>query len=320
MSIRGEIERINLNISSAYNAVLEKGGNVPEHANSENIAAAIHTIPTSGSSGTVKWEDIIGRPDISDACSMKIAQIFLLADQWNESNQQEVIVPDVNGDEDKQLIIPVPKEADAGDYSDAGIYCISRSKGLLVFRADRVPETSLAVNIFVLGAAEVVDTQGASFEWWSPHMTSNILPFPYVASGNYASDAYLPYYAFDGNDTTAFGSLANGIFGILQIDLGKRTYIDGIRLKSGETLALSKNIPKRFTLDGSNDSDEWISIYSEDGTRFPKEPEPLTFREYKFKAVKYRYYRVICYSNYRTDASTQLYTTEMEFSKLKDGQ
>lgn len=48
MSIQNEIERINLNISNSYVAIQEKGGTVPQNANSQNLAQAINSIPTSG--------------------------------------------------------------------------------------------------------------------------------------------------------------------------------------------------------------------------------------------------------------------------------
>lgn len=45
MSIRSEIERIKLNISSAYDAVLSKGGEIPENPSSDDLTAAINSIP-----------------------------------------------------------------------------------------------------------------------------------------------------------------------------------------------------------------------------------------------------------------------------------
>lgn len=47
MSIQNEIDRISANITSAYNAVEEKGGVLPKKQNSDNLAAAIQEIPTS---------------------------------------------------------------------------------------------------------------------------------------------------------------------------------------------------------------------------------------------------------------------------------
>lgn len=48
MSIQSEIERISSNVASAYDAVREKGGAIPEKQNSNNLAAAIQEIPTIG--------------------------------------------------------------------------------------------------------------------------------------------------------------------------------------------------------------------------------------------------------------------------------
>lgn len=45
MSIQNEINRITNNVADAYAAVEEKGGSVPEEANSDNLAEAINTIP-----------------------------------------------------------------------------------------------------------------------------------------------------------------------------------------------------------------------------------------------------------------------------------
>lgn len=52
MSIQGEIERISHNISSAYNAVEEMGGLLPGKMSSDNLADAIHGIPSGGVSFT----------------------------------------------------------------------------------------------------------------------------------------------------------------------------------------------------------------------------------------------------------------------------
>lgn len=46
MSIQSEIERIKFNVSSAYDAVAEKGGELPQKMNSDNLAESIHSIVT----------------------------------------------------------------------------------------------------------------------------------------------------------------------------------------------------------------------------------------------------------------------------------
>ena len=49
MSIQSELDRISGNIASAYSAVQEKGGALPEERNSGNLAAAVRGIPSNGS-------------------------------------------------------------------------------------------------------------------------------------------------------------------------------------------------------------------------------------------------------------------------------
>lgn len=51
MSVQTEIERIKTNIADAYTAVEEKGGSIPEAANSANLPAAIASIPAGGTPG-----------------------------------------------------------------------------------------------------------------------------------------------------------------------------------------------------------------------------------------------------------------------------
>lgn len=56
MSIRSEIERIKLNISSAYDTVQTKGGSMPEKTNIANLAQAIASIPEGGTSSDLEYE------------------------------------------------------------------------------------------------------------------------------------------------------------------------------------------------------------------------------------------------------------------------
>ena len=52
MSVQSEIERIKGNISAAYRAVREKGGTAPAAADSENLAAAVSSIPGGDGGGS----------------------------------------------------------------------------------------------------------------------------------------------------------------------------------------------------------------------------------------------------------------------------
>ena len=51
MSVQSEIDRIKANVSAAYQAVKTKGGTIPITANSENLRAAVESIPTGEGAG-----------------------------------------------------------------------------------------------------------------------------------------------------------------------------------------------------------------------------------------------------------------------------
>ena len=57
MSVASEITRINNNIASAYTAVNNKGGTLPQTQNSANLATAINSIST-GSSANLETKTI----------------------------------------------------------------------------------------------------------------------------------------------------------------------------------------------------------------------------------------------------------------------
>lgn len=59
MSVESEILRIQRNIANTYAAVADKGGTVPTQPTSANLAAAVASIPTSGSAGGVPVGTIV---------------------------------------------------------------------------------------------------------------------------------------------------------------------------------------------------------------------------------------------------------------------
>ena len=67
MSIQSEIDRLNRNVAQSYEAVRERGGAVPEEANSDNLAAAINTIPESSGGSNIPPGGIIIWSGASDA-------------------------------------------------------------------------------------------------------------------------------------------------------------------------------------------------------------------------------------------------------------
>lgn len=129
------------------------------------------------------------------------------------------------------------------------------------------------------------------FEWWSPNMTSNTAPSPYVASGNWGSsgsasfgNAY--YNAFDGDNFDSFWEGTD--FTIwLQFDFGSKVLVNGVAI--GPRNGYNKYCPNSFTLQGSNDGVNYTNLITVSGLA---DPANSTYRETTFKTrIKYRYYK-----------------------------
>lgn len=134
MSIRTEIERINANIASAYSAVQEKGGGIPEQANSANLAMAIQAIPASSGGGSptnVEWRSVT-----------------LPQSDWSDGTQT-IQVPGVLADETKQLIQPTPTIASQRDYYKSGILCTAQATGELTFTTPREPTADIDLIVVI---------------------------------------------------------------------------------------------------------------------------------------------------------------------------
>ena len=58
MSISSEIQRIQTNIANAYTVAGNKGATIPQSQNSANLATTIQSIPTGGSTPSVKRKDV----------------------------------------------------------------------------------------------------------------------------------------------------------------------------------------------------------------------------------------------------------------------
>lgn len=109
MSIQSEIERIRQNVVNAYDAVLEKGGSVPERANSGNLAAAIQAIPSGGGSLTIR----VTAPAGSVVTAEKDGQTYTAPEQegvWN------IPVPECG----TYAVRAVRGREEAEAYADAG--------------------------------------------------------------------------------------------------------------------------------------------------------------------------------------------------------
>lgn len=268
--------------------------------------------------GTVQWEDIVGRPDLSSVSSMKVAQIVLSGGLWDEGKRQTAIVPGVLEDENQQLIVPVPKKADKSAYYNSGIECVDQEEDALIFSAAKVPEADLHINVYIFGAAEVSEEVSGTFEWWSPRMTGDMVPVPYAAGASSTdSSSHAAHKAFDADGNTYCQSKEEKD-SWLQFDFGIRTYISGIRLAPwGSTPNNIRKLPKVFDLAGSNDGSNWNTIFQSDGREYPEVAIGEKYT-YTFAPKSYRYYRIVCKENY--SGNFQFAIAEWEFYKLEDAE
>lgn len=229
---------------------------------------------TGGSpSGTVQWEDVNGRPDLSNVSSMKVRPVLLSANVWIV-NQQTLAVDGILEDEAAQLIIPVPASANKTVYMSCGVQAVSTSEGTITFLAESEPSEDISVLIYIIGAAEVgEEVAGGTFEWWSPGMTSGNTPEPYevISSGYTGSENNSPFHAFDGNASTMWhGNNVEGQW--IAINFNQKTVIKGVSMMSliGGSFDYSKTLPKVFTVYGSDDGETWEAIQTITNSQQPQ--------------------------------------------------
>lgn len=275
------------------------------------------------SGGIVNWEDINGRPDLSSVSSMKVAQIVLSPALWLDDNRQAVKVEGILADEAQQLIIPTPQRSDENDYYDTGITCIEQNADLLVFRADTVPKKYIYVNVFIFEAAEINDIR---FIWWSPKMTSDTAPAPFVASASDVySEQYAAWFAFDGlaqssrpNDDHGgwYSSAQYKSEKYVQINFGSIKSVLKVRVyPCWETKGILAT-PTHIYIAGSIDGVDWTDIATYNNIHWGNVSE---FVEFDFnKLAQYQYYRFgsrdlktdETYNNYVAFGDIQFYILE----------
>ena len=145
-----------------------------------------------------------------------------------------------------------------------------------------------------------------SSKWWSPKMTANNAPSPYVASADseYTSTGgggtYYAFRAFDGKFSG--NSLSGGWYSSkpnawIQFDFGAATSVAGIRMLPKMYSNWCELFPKSFTIHWSDDGENWTMLVADDGTDY--DPYSGEWREIMFEHTeKHRYFRISCLSNY----------------------
>lgn len=248
-----------------------------------------------GSGGVVNWENINGRPDLSNVSSMTVAPVVLNHLLWTD-NQQTMSIEGILEDEKAQLIIPIPTSASEDLYKTCGIKAASQSENTLVFEASTSPTEDVSVTVYIIGAAEVGEVVVA--EWWSPEMTSATEPAPYVVATNNGSNYITPYYAwrlFAGDNTQAWLQQSYDVDTFyIQIDMGKKILINGVSFVP-YTYSNDMYLPTSFNLEGSNDLTSWVVLTTVTTERVDAR------QEFKFQNKEsYRYYRLTHIARYST--------------------
>lgn len=172
--------------------------------------------------------------------------------------------------------------------------------------------TAVTVN-FQLGL-KMVSAHQPILVWWSPHMTSNTAPAPYVASADaeYIDSERVVYYAykaFDGSVSGARGrywysAAKSGRF--IQLCFGETVTIAGVRMLPAESVA--DYFPQKVTIQISEDGNEWVSVVDDSGSGYS--PGSARWREIMFpSAVSCRCFKLLCgpaYNGYEQSTISEI--------------
>lgn len=244
--------------------------------------------------GAVDWENVNGRPDLSNVSTMRVVPVELSSVLWAD-NQQTVTVDGIQADEKAQLIIPIPAASSKALYDSSGIQAISQAENAIAFQATAVPGENVYVNVYIFEAAEVGEIY--NFDWWSPQMTSYNTPAPYEVSpkigtpmGNIGGSAW---NAFQGDDGKGWFQQYYDVDTLyIQFDAGFSILVRGISfngfLYSGDIYA-----PASFKLKASNDGINWDLLAEIDSEHI------LETQEFMFQNnAQYRYFRLTDIARY----------------------
>lgn len=161
--------------------------------------------------------------------------------------------------------------------------------------------------------------------WWSPKMTSNNTPAPYVASasseyvGNATKYRYYAFRAFDGIkdgsnfDDAWYATVSNRW---IQIDFGTNTAISGVRMYPAQTASAASAFPRTVTIKTSIDGSVWDTVFIggvagyDPTTNF----DPMTI---EFEKTVTRFVKIECGAGY--SGINQTIIKEIEFKRPTSG-
>lgn len=210
-------------------------------------------------------------------------QLAITQSQWTEMDgvyQCTVPCDGVIANEAVQNIYSTPAASQQSVCEEHSVKCIAQGTNTLTYQAKTLPP-DLLMYVTIVNAGEMTTNLVA----WSPKMTSNTKPAPYVVSGLYLQyGSSYAYNLYDNSLGTNVSFIINQS-GYATIDLSKSTPIYGISV----SYSIYNNIPMEFSLFGSANNSDFILIH----TIYPTGTEDVTVPHiYKFNVVSYRYYKV----------------------------
>lgn len=271
------------------------------------------------------WKSGSGHPDLAGFSKLSVKVVTLLADDWT-NDEQTVTLSEISGDESLQLLTPVPTSDSFTHYYTADICLIAQSEGSLTFKAMRsIPTVDCNVYVYIQEVIEVEDVEPeVKYVWWSPKMTSDTTPIPYVASASdFVNNTTQPYMAFNNDNADRWASNTSSARWI-QFDFGSPTVVGGISftvpgLENG--FDYSQAFPKKFKIFGTNDGIDYTLVFEND---LNTETKPVAYipKEYTFDPVQFSMYKFQVesgvtnwwseYPNYIQIAEFQFYRPESE--------
>lgn len=145
-----------------------------------------------------------------------------------------------------------------------------------------------------------------SINAYETNMTSNTSPSPLVASASSVySSSYPAWRAFDGIKGNTTSRWASSVLPArISLDFGKNTKVNFVELTSAIVTNGTNNNehPKTFTIQGSNDGQNWIDISNVENSQITKANQ---LKKFYTKLSNYRFYSLyIKTSNNSTSVTT----------------
>lgn len=177
-------------------------------------------------------------------------QIAITQSQWTETDgvyQCTVPCDGVIANEAVQNVYSTPAASQQSDCEEHGVKCIAQGTNELTYQAKTLPP-DLLMYVTIVNASEMTTNLVA----WSPKMTSNTTPAPYVVNG-YTANFNL-WYVFDNAWNSRNVKFTGDNF--VSFDFVTAEIVYGIRV----FYTLATNIPESIVVKGSANYSDWIPI------------------------------------------------------------